>query len=125
MSLQRVHEMGVLVDVVHRQGCEVDPLPQLFAHEIELYGVLDFGLGEVFGTDAAGWVVFGGAIGGQAGGTWHDYLPFLLPGAPAGITAFTGYNVTNNVVAAANTDTMNLTASANLTASPTEEDVQV
>ncbi|GAA1541561.1 ABC transporter permease [Kribbella lupini] len=24
--------------------------------------------------------VFGGAIGGQAGGTWHDYLPFLLPG---------------------------------------------
>lgn len=27
-----------------------------------LYGVLDFGLGEVFGTDAAGWVVFGGAV---------------------------------------------------------------
>ncbi|MGC4937093.1 ABC transporter permease [Kribbella sp. DT2] len=24
--------------------------------------------------------VFGGAISGQAGGTWHDYLPFLLPG---------------------------------------------
>ena len=27
-----------------------------------LYGLLDFGLGEVFGTDAAGWVVFGGAL---------------------------------------------------------------
>jgi len=27
-----------------------------------LYGVLDFGLGELFGTDAAGWVVFGGAV---------------------------------------------------------------
>ncbi len=27
-----------------------------------LYGVLDFGLGEVFGTDVAGWVVFGSAL---------------------------------------------------------------
>ena len=27
-----------------------------------MYGALDFGLGEAFGTDAAGWVVFGGAV---------------------------------------------------------------